>query len=118
MAGAFDNLGIKRSCFFAGEHENDDTNFIEKLIKYGNKLQQGKQVVHSKAFLEAFDTGSMVKKPDLFRQWRNGQKLFCWRKRKTLIGIYLSAHPLDDYRLELENFCSRDVSLPRTERRY
>ncbi|MFW6277644.1 MAG: DNA polymerase III subunit alpha, partial [Prolixibacteraceae bacterium] len=40
MAGAFDNLGgIKRSCFFAGNDENDSTTFIEKLIRYGNKIQ-------------------------------------------------------------------------------
>ena len=32
-------------------------------------------------------------------------------KEKNLIGIYLTAHPLDDYKLEMESFCSRDVAL-------
>ena len=32
-------------------------------------------------------------------------------KEKNLIGIYLTAHPLDDYKLEINNFCSRDVGL-------
>src|SRR6056297_4112992 len=40
MAGAFDGLeGLKRASFFAGENENDKTSFIEKLIRYGNKIQ-------------------------------------------------------------------------------
>jgi DNA polymerase-3 subunit alpha len=38
-------------------------------------------------------------------------KLIMLEKEKSLIGIYLTSHPLDDYRLEIENFCSRDVSL-------
>ncbi len=109
MAGAFDNLGMKRSCFFAGEHENDDTNFIEKLIRYGNKLQQESNSAQQSLF-GAFDTGSVVKKPTIppVEEWA---KIILLEKEKNLIGIYLTAHPLDDYRLELENFCSRDVSL-------
>jgi DNA polymerase-3 subunit alpha len=38
-------------------------------------------------------------------------KIIFLEKEKNLIGIYLTSHPLDDYRLELENFCSKDVAL-------
>jgi DNA polymerase-3 subunit alpha len=110
MAGAFDNLdGIKRSCFFAGENENDDTNFIEKLIRYGNKIQLESNSAQQSLF-GALESNSVVQKPAIpdVEEWA---KLILLEKEKNLIGIYLTAHPLDDFKLEIENFCSRDVSL-------
>ena len=110
MAGAFDNLGeIKRSSFFAGENENDSTTFIEKLIRYGNKIQSENLSMQQSLF---GDMGSSagVKKPEVpdVPEW---PKIILLEKEKNLIGIYLTAHPLDDYKLELESFCSRDVAL-------
>ncbi len=110
MAGAFDNLnGIKRSAFFAGENENDDTNFIEKLIRYGHKIQEETNSAQQSLF-GGMDTSSGVQKPRVpdLEEWA---KLILLEKEKNLIGIYLTAHPLDDYRLEINNFCSRDVAL-------
>jgi DNA polymerase-3 subunit alpha len=110
MAGAFDNLnGIKRSAFFAGENENDDTNFIEKLIKYGHKIQEETNSAQQSLFGE-MGGGSVVQKPRVpdVEEWA---KLILLEKEKNLIGIYLTAHPLDDYKLEINNFCSRDVAL-------
>jgi DNA polymerase III subunit alpha len=51
-----------------------------------------------------------VKKPPVpeVEEW---PKLILLEKEKNLIGIYLTAHPLDDYKLEIENFCTRDVTL-------
>jgi len=110
MAGAFDSLeGLKRSSFFAGEHENDSTIFIEKLIRYGNKIQTESLSMQQSLF---GDLGSSadVKKPTIpeVEEW---PKIILLEKEKNLIGIYLTAHPLDDYKVEIENFCSRDVSL-------
>lgn len=110
MAGAFDNLdGIKRSSFFAGENEKDDVSFIEKLIKYGNRIQNDSQSMQQSLF-GGFDTSPEIKKPDI-PQVEEWPKLILLEKEKNLIGIYLTSHPLDDYRLEIENFCSRDISL-------
>lgn len=110
MAGAFDNLnGIKRSSFFAGENENDDTNFIEKLIRYGHKIQEETNSAQQSLF-GGMDSSSGVQKPRVpdVEEWA---KLILLEKEKNLIGIYLTAHPLDDYKLEINNFCSRDVAL-------
>lgn len=110
MAGAFDNLnGIKRSCFFAGDDENDSTSFIEKLIRYGNKIQLETQSMQQSLF-GAFESNQAIKKPDI-PQVEEWAKLILLEKEKNLIGIYLTSHPLDDYRLEIENFCSKEVSL-------
>lgn len=110
MAGAFDNLeGIKRSSLFAGDDKNDSTTFIEKLIRYGNNIQVEKQSAQQSLF-GAFTSSIDIKKPDI-PQVEEWPKLVLLEKEKNLIGIYLTAHPLDDYRLELENFTSRDVAL-------
>ncbi|MBN2636845.1 MAG: DNA polymerase III subunit alpha [Prolixibacteraceae bacterium] len=110
MAGAFDNLeGIKRSSLFAGDDKNDPTTFIEKLIRYGNNIQVEKQSAQQSLF-GAFTSSIDIKKPDI-PQVEEWPKLVLLEKEKNLIGIYLTAHPLDDYRLELENFTSRDVAL-------
>ncbi|MDD4226099.1 MAG: DNA polymerase III subunit alpha [Mariniphaga sp.] len=110
MAGAFDSLAeIKRSCFFAPEQENDNSTFIEKLIRYGNKIQSESQSMQQSLFGDLGD-GAHVKKPPIpdVQEW---PKIILLEKEKNLIGIYLTAHPLDDYKLEIENFCSREVTL-------
>lgn len=110
MAGAFDSLnGIKRSCFFAGENENDSTTFIEKLIRYGNKVQSEGQSMMQSLFGD-MSASSVVKRPAVpeVEEW---PQIILLEKEKNLIGIYLTAHPLDEFRLEIDSFCSRDVSL-------
>ncbi len=110
MAGAFDNLeGVKRSSFFAGEDENDNTSFIEKLIRYGNRIQLEAQSAQQSLF-GGMGASQDIQKPPIpnVEEWA---KLILLEKEKNLIGIYLTAHPLDDYKLEINNFCSRDVAL-------
>ncbi len=109
-AGAFDNLeNIKRSSFFAGDDENDPTTFIEKLIKYGNRIQEENRSMQQSLF-GGLESASVIKKPSVpkVEEW---PKIIFLEKEKSLIGIYLSSHPLDDFKLELENFCSRDIAL-------
>lgn len=110
MAGAFDNLdGIKRSSFFAGENENDETSFIEKLIRYGNRIQAEKNSLQQSLFGDP-GVSSIIQKPAIpgVEEW---PKIILLDKEKELIGIYLTSHPLDDYKLEIDNFCSKEVSL-------
>ena len=109
MAGAFDSFDqLKRSQFFAGSDEND-VPFMEKLIKYGHQIQASKNTSQQSLFGDVMDA-QVVKTPDIpnVEEW---PKVVLLDKEKALIGIYLSAHPLDDYRLETENFASREFSL-------
>ena len=110
IAGAFDNLGnINRSCYFSGLDENDSTTFIEKLIKYGNRIQLEAQSAQQSLF-GGLESSMVIKKPDIpqIDEWA---KLILLDKEKSLIGIYLTAHPLDDYKLEINSFCSKDAAL-------
>ena len=109
MAGAFDSMEqLKRSQFFAGSDENDIP-FMEKLIKYGHQIQASKNTSQQSLFGDVMDA-LVVKTPDIpdVQEW---PKVVLLDKEKALIGIYLSAHPLDDYKLETENFASREFSL-------
>jgi DNA polymerase III subunit alpha len=110
MAGAFDGLkGLRRSSFFAGENETDSTTFIEKLIRYGNKVQTESQSMQHSLFGDMGSTAA-VKRPPVpeVEEW---PQIVLLEKEKALIGIYLTAHPLDEFKLEIDSFCSRDVSL-------
>ncbi len=105
MAGAFDNFNnIKRSPFFA--KDKNDISFIEAVIKYGNKIQDEK---YASPTLFEGTNNIEVSKPKIpeCEEWTTLEKL---NKEKDLIGIYLSAHPLDVYRFEINNLCNTTLS--------
>ena len=106
IAGAFDSFeGCKRSQFFASVNNNGP--FIEELIKYANKLKG--EVDLSQQSLFGGVNSIEIKKPDLpvCEEWDMIEKL---NREKELIGIYLSAHPLDDYKLEIQSYCNCNLS--------
>jgi len=109
MGGAFDSLGnIRRSQFFAGNDQND-VSFIEKLIKYGHQIQAHLNTTQQSLFGDVVGA-QVIKTPEVpnVPEW---PKVVLLEKEKALIGIYLSSHPLDDYKLEIENFASREYTL-------
>ena len=104
-AGAFDNLGQhNRSQFFA--ENGRETLFIESLIKYGTKYQSDKQSQQQSLFGEA--GGVEVARPKIpeAEEWPKLEKL---NREKELVGIYLSAHPLDDFKIELRHFTTLNL---------
>jgi len=104
LAGAFDNLGIKREEFFADTGKEET--FTETLIRYGNKYQLDRDSVANSLFgNEAFVA---ISKPEIPKceSWGALEKL---NKEKELVGIYLSAHPLDEYSIILKYVCNTGV---------
>ncbi|MFO7828438.1 MAG: DNA polymerase III subunit alpha [Bacteroidales bacterium] len=101
-AGAFDNLDkIKRGQYFSSE--NNETTYIENLIRYGNKYQEDKDSQQQSLF-GGKDSIEIAKPPiPTTEDWPKLEKL---KREKELIGVYLSAHPLDDFKLEIEQFCN------------
>ena len=101
LSGAFDCFeGVRREDFKA-----DDFNpsFSEALIRYGQMYQMSKATQESSLFGEAetIDTA----KPEMPGRplWPDIERL---NYEKDLVGMYLSAHPLDKYYLELTFGCS------------
>jgi len=107
MAGAFDSFKKHtRSQFFAPD-ENDMT-FIEKLIRYGNKIQYESNNMQPSLFGEVM-SGQSVQKPEppVVREWAD---LVLLEKERSLVGVYLTSHPLDKYKIEIETLATKDVT--------
>jgi DNA polymerase-3 subunit alpha len=99
MAGGFDSFEtIKRHQFFLTDKDN--LSFIDQLVRYGNLVKS--QQTHT-LFDQDTSYLNAQKKPEIpeGEEWPPLVKL---NKEKELIGIYLSSHPLDDYKLEIDNF--------------
>ena len=79
---------------------------MDILIRYGNKFQQDK---NSGGGLFGELAPIEIAKPDIPRceEWPGLYKL---NREKELIGMYISAHPLDSYKYEIKNFCNVSLS--------
>ena len=105
-AGAFDSFKLFRSQYF---HDNGDgITFIEKILRHGNKFQENKN--SSQVSLFAGTNDLQVSNPIIpdSEPWPTIEKL---AKEKEVVGIYISGHPLDDFKIEMESFCNGDVSV-------
>jgi DNA polymerase-3 subunit alpha len=105
-SGAFDSLGsILRGQYFGQDARG--ISFIEQLVRYGNKFQTGSSASQQSLFEDS--NHIEISKPEITIEeaW---EKLVKLDMEKELIGIYLSAHPLDTYRLEIEHFCSHSLA--------
>ena len=105
LAGAFDNFGIQREQFFAETGKGEI--FLETLVRYGNKFQTDKSTATNSLF--GGDAFVPIAKPEIpqCERWGDLERL---NKEKDLVGIYLSAHPLDDYRIILTYVCNTGMA--------
>ena len=105
-AGGLDSFGLDRSQYFY--MPDGHTTFLENLVNYGQKKQQDSLMMQATLFggMDEYD----VKKPTipLCEPWTDVEKA---RKEKELIGIYLTSHPLDSYKLEIKAICTPLESL-------
>src|SRR6185437_15195707 len=104
--GAFDEFGINRARFFA-KTENGVLTGIERLIKYANDYQNTQSSSQSSLF--GGSVASYIPEPAMPQadEWALIERL---KYEKDVIGIYLTGHPLDNYKVELERFCNTSIS--------
>ncbi len=106
LAGAFDCFEeLNRAQYFA--EDNKGQIFIESLIKYGNRLKTESTTSQQSLFDDS--EGFEVVKPVApeAQEWPKLEKL---TREKEVTGVFLSAHPLDDYKLEIKTFCNVTLS--------
>lgn len=106
LAGGFDSFGdTHRAQYF--HDEGDGITFLEKAVKYGSKFQENQNSSQVSLFGEA----SEVQIPEPIvppcEEWGTMEKL---RREKEVVGIYISGHPLDDFKKEIKAFCKNTVS--------
>ena len=102
LAGGFDSLsGVKREMFFAQNAKGES--FTELLIRYGTKYQVDKAAALNTLF--GGDNQVEIARPEVppFEMWNALDRL---NREREFVGIYLSAHPLDDYAVILEHVCN------------
>ncbi len=102
LAGGFDSFnGTHRAQYF--HDEGDGITFLEKAVRYGSKYQENLNSSQVSLFGEA----SEVQIPEPIvppcEDWGTMEKL---AREKEVVGIYISGHPLDDFRHEMKHFCS------------
>ena len=103
LSGGFDSFGIRREDYFAQNPKGET--FIEMLCRYGQLYQQEQAEMKNSLFgmmgEEVEIALPQVPKNDV--RWSDIERL---NKERELVGIYLSAHPLDEYKIILDNLCN------------
>ena len=100
-AGGLDSFGYHRAQYL---HLVDaTTTVLDNLVNYGQKNQQDSMNLQATLFGEL--DGFEVTKPNIpdCEPWHDYEKS---KKEKELIGIYLTSHPLDPYKLEMQLLCT------------
>ena len=103
LSGGFDSFGIRREEFFATNAKGEM--FLDTLVRYGQTYQTEKQQAQHSLF-GGFDDGIEIATPPIPKtdvRWSDIERL---NKERDLVGIYLSAHPLDEYKIVLDNMCN------------
>jgi DNA polymerase-3 subunit alpha len=106
LAGALDSLvEFNRSRFFAVDPK--EVTLLENLVRYGTRVQE--EAHNSQQSLFGGGGTTEIQKPVIpaGQEW---SKLELLNREKEVIGIYLSAHPLDDYRALIRTFCNTSLS--------
>ncbi len=106
MAGAFDSLtDFHRSRFFSTDPAKGT--YIEMLLRYGSTYQAGKSQSGGSLFGDIMEAVE-IQKPQLPAgdEWGQLQTL---TKERELVGIYLSAHPLDNHKVLIEKLCTNTM---------
>ena len=103
LSGGFDSFGIRREDYFATNTKGET--FIETICRYGQLYQQ-EQAEMKNSLFGMFGEGVEIAQPQPPKndvRWSDIERL---NKERELVGIYLSAHPLDEYKIILDNLCN------------
>ena len=99
-AGAFDSFGYRRSQFFSPCKSGDL--FIDELVRYAELFQN--DTVSAAGSLFGDMEEMKPTRPEMPPAVGEEDMLAVLQKEKEFVGMYLSAHPLDRYAFEIENF--------------
>ncbi len=105
--GGFDSFGNFHRAQFFTEDKNQRT-FLENLMKYGANFQENSNSSQVSMFGES--SGIDMPEPEIPKceEWGSIYKL---NREKEVIGIFISGHPLDDYKLEMNSFCNGTIAM-------
>jgi len=107
-AGCFDSFSktIHRAQYFYPD--TNSRTFLENAVRFGASLQEHENSSQVSMFGEASDIKMPEPQVPECPEWPTLTKL---NFEKEVVGIFISGHPLDDFRLEIEAFCSGQVEM-------
>ena len=105
LAGGFDGFDTHRAQYL--HDSGDGVMFIEKVLKYAARFQETENSAQVSMFGDASEV--QIPEPEVppCDEWGTMKKL---KLEKEVVGIYISGHPLDDFKTEVANFCNCKVS--------
>ncbi|AWH84026.1 DNA polymerase III subunit alpha [Flavobacterium album] len=103
LAGGFDCfINTHRAQYFYMD-ASENISFLEKAMRYGSKFQENENSSQVSLFGEASEVQIPEPVVPPCEEWSTMEKL---AKEKEVVGIYISGHPLDDYKFEMKYFCN------------
>lgn len=110
-AGGFDSIATFTRCkFFAPESKDSSVTFLEQLVKYGQRQIEEKQNAQQSLFgMFGGGAGSVIQRPNppVCEEWSTLRRL---GKEREVVGLYLSSHPLDDYKPIIDRLCNATLT--------
>ena len=114
LAGGFDCfVDTHRAQYF--HDEGDGVTFYEKAMRYGSKFQENENSSQVSLFGETSEVQIAEPVVPPCEDWSTMEKL---AKEKEVVGIYISGHPLDDFRFEMKYFCNAKLEALKTMEAY
>ena len=101
LSGGFDCFGLMREQYLAPNAKGDL--FLDVLVRFGQQYQADKASQSMSLFGSADDVAIALPPIPKAEAWSSIERL---GKEKELVGIFLSAHPLDDYSIILKKLCN------------
>jgi DNA polymerase-3 subunit alpha len=108
LGGGFDSFeGVHRAQYFAPQEKGGI--FLEKIIKFGSRFQENKNSAQVSMFdmLEGDSEEDAEPPIPTCEEWSALEKM---SQEKEVVGIYISGHPLDDFKLEIDNFARGNLA--------
>ncbi len=103
-SGAFDSFGLAREQY-AEEVNKQGDKFLDTLLRFGQNYQNSMAEAQSSLF--GFDGfNETIGKPPIPKTYTKLSTMELLNRERDLVGIYLSAHPLDDYKFILDKMCN------------
>ncbi|MRT16292.1 DNA polymerase III subunit alpha [Vitellibacter sp. q18] len=105
LAGGFDSFDTHRAQYL--HDEGDGIMFIEKVLRYAAKYQETQNSSQVSLFGDASEV--QIPEPEVppCEEWGTMKKL---KQEKEVVGVYISGHPLDDFKIEMKTFTNCNVS--------
>ena len=104
-AGAFDSIDEYHRAQYFDQSDTDTSPFLDKIIRYANNYHAEKAAAQQSLFGSLTGGEPMLARPraPIVPEWNQIEKL---KFEKDVVGFYITGHPLDEVKLELDGFCN------------